>query len=70
MSTYQKTKTLKLRQDEPGQLGKIGRRMAEAGINIEPQYSDHDHNLILLVDDMRRGLDVAEAWMRERGDLS
>jgi len=61
---------LKLRQDEPGQLGKIGRRMAEAGINIELQYSDHDHNLILLVDDMRRGLDVAEAWMRERGNLS
>ena len=57
---------LKLRQDEPGQLGKIGRRMAEAGINIELQYSDHDHNLILLVDDMRRGLEVAEAWMRER----
>ena len=24
----------KLRQDEPGQLGKIARRMAEAGVNI------------------------------------
>lgn len=26
--------TLRLRQDEPGQLGKICRRLAEAGVNI------------------------------------
>ena len=31
--------TLRLRQDEPGQLGKIARRMAEAGVNIRVQYS-------------------------------
>lgn len=55
----------KLRQDEPGQLGKIARRMAEAGVNIEVQYSDHDHNLILVVDDMERGRAVSEAWTRE-----
>jgi hypothetical protein len=54
----------KLRQDEPGQLGKIGRRMAEAGVNIEVQYSDHDHNLILVVDDLERGRVVSEAWKR------
>jgi hypothetical protein len=40
---------LRLRQDEPGQLGKAARRLADAGVNIEVQYSDHDHNLILVV---------------------
>lgn len=54
----------KLRQDEPGQLGKIGRRMAESGVNIEVQYSDHDHNLILVVDDLERGRVVSETWKR------
>ena len=57
---------LRLRQDEPGQLGKIGRRMADAGVNIEVQYSDHDHRLILVVDDLPKGRAVADAWMRER----
>jgi len=52
----------RLRQDEPGQLGKIARRMAEAGVNIEVQYSDHDHNLILVVDDLERGRRVADEW--------
>jgi hypothetical protein len=52
----------KLRQDVPGQLGAIARRMAEAGVNIEVQYSDHDHNLILVVDDMPRGRIVSEQW--------
>jgi len=55
----------KLRQDEPGQLGRIARRMADAGVNIEVQYSDHDHNLILVVDDLARGRAVSEAWMRD-----
>ena len=54
-----------LRQDEPGQLGKIARRMAEAGVNIRVQYSDHDHRLILVVDDMQRGREVSEQWKRE-----
>lgn len=53
---------LRLRQAEPGQLGKIGRRMAEAGVNIRVQYSDHDHQLILVVDDLERGREVAERW--------
>ena len=59
--------TLRLRQDEPGQLGKIGRRMADAGVNIEVQYSDHDHQLILVVDDFQRATEVAARWMSERG---
>ncbi len=56
----------RLKQDEPGQLGKITRRMADAGVNIEVLYSDHDHQLILVVDDVAAGRAVSEAWMRER----
>ena len=58
--------TLRLRQSEPGQLGTIARRMADAGININTQYSDHDHQLILVVDDLQRGRAVADEWMRGR----
>lgn len=58
---------VRLRQDEPGQLGKIGRMMAEAGVNIEVQYSDHDHQLILVVDLLERGSVVAREWMENRG---
>jgi len=57
---------LRLHQDEPGQLGKVARRMADAGVNIEVLYSDHAHQLILVVDDLARGREVAEAWMREQ----
>ena len=45
----------RLNQTEPGQLGKISRRMAEAGVNIEVLYSDHDHQLILVVNDIEKG---------------
>lgn len=56
----------RLNQAEPGQLGKITRRMAEAGVNIEVLYSDHDHQLILVVDDIAEGRAVSEAWTREQ----
>jgi hypothetical protein len=39
--------------------------MAEAGVNIEVLYSDHNHQLILVVDDLARGLAVSKAWTRE-----
>lgn len=55
----------RLNQAQPGQLGKITRRMAEAGVNIEVLYSDHDHQLILVVDDLEKGRTVSEAWTRE-----
>ena len=55
----------RLKQDVPGQLGLLTRRMAEAGINIEVLYSDHNHQLILVVDDLVRGRAVSEAWARE-----
>ena len=56
----------RLRQDEPGQLGKIARRMAEAGINIEVLYSDHANQLIMVVDNVEAGRKVSEAWALER----
>jgi hypothetical protein len=55
----------RLNQAQPGQLGKLTRLMAEAGVNIEALYSDHDHQLILVVDDDARGRAVSEAWKRE-----
>ncbi len=58
---------LRLKQAVPGQLGLLTRRMAEAGVNIEVLYSDHDHQLILVVDDLARGRAVSEAWTREGG---
>src|SRR5258707_15669392 len=45
----------RLNQSQPGQLGKITRRMADAGVNIEVLYSDHDHQLILLGEDLDKG---------------
>jgi len=56
----------RLNQTEPGQLGRISRQMAEAGVNIEVLYSDHDHQLILVVDDIARGRAVSNAWTREQ----
>ena len=54
-----------LKQAEPGQLGKISREMAEAGVCIQVMYSDHDHQLILVVDDAIKGRTVSEAWTRK-----
>jgi hypothetical protein len=55
----------RLKQDVPGQLGMLTRRMADAGVNIEVLYSDHDHQLILVVDDIVRGRSVTDAWNAE-----
>jgi hypothetical protein len=56
---------LRLKQGIPGQLGQLARRMAEAGVNIEVQYSDHDHQLVLVVDQLARAREVADAWTRD-----
>ena len=56
----------RLDQARPGQLGELTRRMAEAGVNVEVLYSDHDHRMILVVDDPAKGRAVSDAWMRER----
>jgi hypothetical protein len=55
----------KLRQDVPGQLGLFCRRLADAGINILVQYSDHANQLIVVVDDIEKGKLVSEQWMSE-----
>lgn len=55
----------RLRQAVPGQLGMLTRRMAEAGVNIEVLYSDHQHQLVLVVDDLAAGRLVSERWSRE-----
>ena len=54
----------RLQQDVPGQLGLLTRQMAEAGVNIQVLYSDHQNQLILVVDDFERGRQVSEAWAR------
>lgn len=56
----------RLRQDMPGQLGALCRRMARAGVNIETLYSDHGHQLVLVVDDPAAAGEVSEEWTREQ----
>jgi hypothetical protein len=56
----------RLKQGVPGQLGQLTRRMAQAGVDIEVLYSDHEHQLILVVDDLARGRAVSQAWESER----
>lgn len=55
----------KLRQDEPGQLGKLARLMAQANVNIEVMYSDHQNQLVLVVDNVEAGQRVSEAWKQD-----
>ena len=61
---------VRLKQAVPGQLGRIARLMAEAGVNIEVQYSDHANRLILVVNDPQRAQEVADAWTSPDGDAS
>jgi hypothetical protein len=58
--------TVRLHQGEPGQLGRLARRMADGGVNIQAQYSDHYNRLILVVDNLVKGRAIAQAWMWER----
>ena len=54
----------KLKQDMPGQLGKICRLMAKNNINILVQYSDHNNQLILVVDDYEKGKTISGNWAK------
>jgi hypothetical protein len=56
----------RLKQAVPGQLGQLARRMGDAGINIEAMYSDHENQLILVVDDVEKARAVSKAWTSER----
>jgi len=58
----------KLRQDVPGQLGMFCKRMAEANVNILVQYSDHDNQLIVVVDDYEKGKKISGEWNKEWWD--
>jgi hypothetical protein len=60
------TVLLRLDQGTPGQLGAICGLMADAGVNISTQYSDHDHQLVLVVDNEAAARTVAHAWMSRR----
>ena len=55
----------RLKQAVPGQLGKLTGLMAEAGVNIEVLYSDHDNQLVLVVSDVERARQVARDWATE-----
>ena len=52
----------RLKQEVPGQLGSIARALADAGVNIETQYSDHANRLILVVDDLETAARVTADW--------
>ena len=52
----------RLKQEVPGQLGAIARALADAGVNIETQYSDHANRLILVVDDMEAADRATADW--------
>lgn len=54
--------TARLNQDAPGQMGELASRLGEAGVNIEAQYSDHDHRLILVVDNVASARRVVAGW--------
>jgi hypothetical protein len=56
----------RLTQSESGQLGELTRRLADEGVNIEVLYSDHQNQLILVVDEIERGRRIAEQWTRDR----
>ena len=56
----------RLDQGTPGQLGRLARAMAGAGVNIEVVYSDHANQLIVVVDEVAKGRFVSEAWNAAR----
>ena len=55
----------RLKQAVPGQLGQLARRMGDAGVNIEVMYSDHNNQLILVVDNLEKARGVSKAWASE-----
>ncbi len=55
----------RLKQAVPGQLGMLARRMGDAGVNIEVMYSDHNNQLILVVDDIEKARAVSRKWASE-----
>ncbi len=52
----------RLKQGTPGQLGAIARALAEAGVNILTQYSDHHNRLILICDRPEAAAEATMVW--------
>ncbi len=54
----------RLDQETPGQLGTLARRLGDAGVNVQVQYSDHAGSLVLLVadDDAEACREVVARW--------
>ncbi|CAB4325623.1 MULTISPECIES: amino acid-binding ACT domain-containing protein [unclassified Brucella] len=52
----------RLKQGTPGQLGAISRALAEAGVNVLVQYSDHHNRLVLICDQEDVARRVTEEW--------
>ena len=58
----------RLDQEVPGQLGLFCRALADAEVNIEVLYSDHDHQLVVAVDDYTAARRVSDQWMANRDE--
>ena len=62
IATVRQVLIRRLKQEVPGQLGSIARVLADAGVNIETQYSDHANRLILVVDDLETARRATKEW--------
>ncbi|WP_120337830.1 amino acid-binding ACT domain-containing protein [Cryobacterium soli] len=47
--------------DVPGALGRMMKRLIDAGVTLQLQYSDHDNRKVLVVDDPVRAREVLGA---------